>query len=443
MKSEQIYKRQKKHLLNIFNQALSDTHPYNIVKGFVAVSDGDILAGEQHFPIGERQNVWVLGSGKASAQMALALEDQLGDLIAGGVIACSKGSRTAAQRIEQCEASHPFPDVDSVEAARKMMALAKEISPGDIVFYVMSGGSSALLCLPPDELSLESIQKANKVLLNSGANIHEMNIVRKHLSAIKGGRLASVLKDVHLVNLLISDVPGDALEDIGSGPTVPDNTTFSQAMDVLETYHLTSKMPEEVVHYLRKGADGMIADTYKQKNDHHHHIILGNAQSTAKQASRAAEKQGYSVYLASDAYSGQTHEISADFCDKALNVLQKDEPVEKPACLIFYGESYLEVKGSGKGGRNQEMALHASMKLDGRHHVSMLSAGTDGRDGPTDAAGAVCSGNTLKEAENAGINPEEYLSNNDSYHFFKELNSLVITGDTHNNVMDLQIFLIE
>lgn len=384
-----------------------------------------------------------MGSGKASARMALALENRLGDKIEDGVVICPKGAKTGTRKIRQYEGSHPLPGRDSVEAAGKLVDLAKNISPGDLVLYVMSGGSSALLCLPPEEVPLSSLRQTYRVLLGSGADIREMNTVRKHLSLVKGGRLGKMLKDAILINLVISDVPGDIREDIGSGPLVADTTTFTDAMKVLEKYDMKSSLPEEVIGYIQKGIDGEAEGTVKYGFPRHRYYLLGNARYTAQQASLASEKLGYSVYRSNRAYSGETKKVAGDMCSRALTVLDRDQPVPKPAALIFFGESYVKVKGKGKGGRNQELALWASLQLEGRHHISLLSAGTDGRDGPTDAAGAICNGNTVNAAKEAGIHPESYLENNDSYPFFDAVDGLIRTGDTNNNVMDLQIILVE
>lgn len=447
MKSrEGIYNRHKNELLAIFNEAVSRTHPHRLVGEHVEALNGAIQVGDQRFETSGGTRIWVLGSGKASAKMASALENRLGDRIHGGLVVCSEGTRTSTKdsgRIRQVEASHPDPGEDSVQAARAMVELTGQIRSGDLVIYLMSGGSSALLFLPPDELPLKDIIQTNRLLLNSGANIHEINTVRKHLSLVKGGRLAERLKHVTLVNLIISDVPGDTLQDIGSGPTVHDNTTFADAEQVINKYKIASGIPESVMAYIEKGKNGKVPSTFRDKIDDHHHHVIGNARSAARIAGQTASKMGYKVRVSDREYSGHTHTITEEIVRLAVSVLKDDQPVSRPGCLVYYGESYLEVTGNGKGGRNQQLALYAAGKLDGLHHISLLSAGTDGRDGPTDAAGAICSGDTCEQAGVAGMDPGSYLQNNDSYSFFRALDQLVVTGPTDNNVMDLQVALIE
>ncbi|MEX0685668.1 MAG: DUF4147 domain-containing protein [Balneolales bacterium] len=443
MNLNQKYKEQEKKLRQIFNQALSASQPDNLVRNFIHLADDYLVVGKEKIQLKGHQKIWVLGSGKAASVMAVALENKLASRIHGGVVICSKIPDTTKGKIRHLMASHPIPDEDSVSATQELVSLAKSIPPDDLVIYVMSGGSSALLCMPPEEITLDIIRETHDALLNCGANIHETNTVRKHMSIIKGGQLGQILKDVNVISLNISDVPGDELEDIGSGPLVRDSTTFVDAWQVLAKYSLLSVIPKMAVQYIEKGIKGIIPETLKSDIEKHRHFVLGNATYTAQQASLEAEKLGYSTWLSDEAYSDDTHVIADNICRSALSVLDRDEPVKKPAALIYYGESYLNVKGKGKGGRNQEMALTASISLEGRHYVSMLSAGTDGRDGPTDAAGAICTGYTATLAGKAGIKPETYLKNNDSYHFFEALGSLIITGDTGNNVMDLQIVLIE
>ncbi|MEX2641143.1 MAG: glycerate kinase [Balneolales bacterium] len=437
------YEKQKRDLHHIFGRALSESKPYNRVAENILIHKNSLSVGGKTFPLQQNQKIWVMGSGKAAAQMALALENKLGDRIHDGLVVCSRGTTTNTPHIRQMETSHPVPGTDSLEATTKMLMLTKRVGTGDIVLYVMSGGSSALLCLPPDEVSLGSIQQTGQLLLNSGANIHEMNTVRKHLSRVKGGRLALALKEARVISLVISDVPGDVPEDIGSGPMVRDPTTYTDAMAVLKAYDLLARLPGDVVDYLKKGMAAKTGETLKYDIPGHTYLLLGNARFTARQAGLAAEELGYSVYRSKEAYSGETHDMAKKITRTALSVLSRDEPVAKPAALIYFGESYLSVTGGGKGGRNQQLALSASVHLDGHHYVSLLSAGTDGRDGPTDAAGAICNGNTVQQARMEGLDPALYLRNNDSYRFFEATGALVKTGDTGNNVMDMQIALVE
>ncbi|MEX0780894.1 MAG: DUF4147 domain-containing protein [Balneolales bacterium] len=444
MKSaSEIYYRQRKDLLHIFNQALSASHPYKLIYDKISIERDTITVDKVNYPMSDEQKVWVLGSGKASAQMALAIEDRLGNQIYDGLVVCPGGSQTSTRHIRQMEASHPIPDELSVEAAGAMLAIIKKIKPDDIVFYLMSGGSSALLCNLPDQLSLNSIRETNRSLLNSGANISEMNTIRRHLSLIKGGRLALMLKEANLINLVISDVPGDRPEDIGSGLLAPDPTTFFDAIQIVKKYDLQTVLPREAVQYLHEGAEGKVPETLKFKIEKHRYVLLSNARFIANLASSAAREMGYTVHLADEAYSEETGTIAKKMCSSAVSVYNRNIQNANTAALIYFGESYVNVTGSGKGGRNQELALVAALELQDYHCISIISVGTDGKDGPTDAAGAIATGNTFIQAKHAGLNPEAFLKSHDSYSFFEAVRGLVKTGDTGNNLMDLQIILIE
>ncbi len=404
-----------------------------------------LLVGKS-YSLSPGQKIWVIGSGKASSSMAEGLEDALGDLIADGMVICPYGTKKRTPHIQQFEASHPIPDENSIAAGYELVDFVRQVPAGDILIYCLSGGTSSLLCLPYPELDIEDIQQVYRLLLSSGANIHEMNIVRKHLSMVKGGRLLHYMNpDVQLIDLIISDVPGDNLEDIGSGPTTPDHSTFEEAISILKKYHIYNEVPVGIQTFLHEKVQAESEESKETKQDdiaHHHIVMLGTADKLAQRAGEIAKKRGYHVLVSDDSYNGDVKKISKKISSDAISVLSRNEPVEKPAALIFFGESSVEVKGNGKGGRNQEMALAAAISIEGQHHITLLSVGTDGRDGPTDAAGAIINSNTALVARKKGLEPEKYLQNNDSYTFFSEMDSLIKTGPTGNNLMDLQIVLV-
>lgn len=443
---DDIYRKQKEDVLDIFRLAMDKMHPYSMIIDQVNRENHDVIIAGKTYSLSPEQKIWVIGSGKASSSMAEGLEDALGDLIADGMVICPYGTKKRTPHIQQFEAAHPIPDENSIAAGYEIVDFIRQVPAGDILIYCLSGGTSSLLCLPYPELDIEDIQQTYQLLLSSGANIHEMNIVRKHLSVVKGGGLLGYMNpNVQLIDLIISDVPGDKLEDIGSGPTTPSQSTSNDVVNILHKFNIYDKIPINVRSFLNKRVqEESNEEKAAKQNDlvHHQIVMLGTANKLAQRAGEMAEKKGYHILVSSDSYNGDVKKISKKISSDAISVLSRDEPVEKPAALIFFGESSVEVKGNGKGGRNQEMALASAISVEGQHHITMLSVGTDGRDGPTDAAGAIINSNTALVARKKGLEPENYLQNNDSYTFFSEMDSLIKTGPTGNNLMDLQIVLV-
>jgi len=390
--------------------------------------------------------VWILAAGKASQKMVLSLENSLGNRIRDGILISNQPPNPEITYVQQFKASHPYPDESCWSASLELLELAREIPAGETVIFCISGGASSLLCIPAGELEINELAYIYKILLNSGAPIHHMNMIRKHLSAIKGGQLASALVHTKLITLAISDVPGDDPEVIGSGPTLPDSTTFEDVYRISKYHGIWDKYPVSVRKHLLDGLEGLIPDTPKPGEDEHpnHHIeMISTARLLAEQCANNLERQGYHAHIDNKAYSEDTRKVSKRMCAEAISVLSKDNPVEKPAALLYYGESTVNVTGDGKGGRNQELALATAISLEGQHAISMMSFATDGVDGPTDAAGAIINSKTTLNARKRGLDPETFLQNNDSYSFFKETGELIKTGPTGNNLMDLQILLVE
>lgn len=393
----------------------------------------------------EKGNIWVLGAGKASVQMAEAvLEEEFHRVVDGVVISPTE---EYLDHIQVFKGSHPYPDVNSVSASYELREVARHIPAGDTVVFCLSGGASSLLTIPPAGIEIDELAQTYKLLLECGAPIHEMNIVRKHLCEVKGGQLASELAHTNLITLLISDVPGDDFSTIGSGPTVPDPSTYEEAVSILKTYSIWDQIPESIQTHFLKGIAGKVPETPKPEVDEHlnHKIyLLNSAQNFAKTISVRLREQGFDTWMAEHAYNTDVKDVVKMICTKAISVLRGDTPLSKPAALVFYGESRVQVEGTmGKGGRNQHIALACAMALEGQHHVTMLSLGTDGIDGPTDAAGALIDSYTTLKARKAHINPEEYLRTFDSYHFHERMGTHIITGPTGNNLMDLQVLIIE
>jgi glycerate 2-kinase len=408
--------------------------------------EGDLFwVGDQRFDLGRSGRILVVGAGKATAAMAQAIERLLGERIDEGLISVKYGHGAPLRRIRIVEAGHPGPDENGMAAARAIMEMVAPAGPNDLVIALISGGGSALLPLPASGLTLADKQRTTDLLLASGATIHEINALRKHLSAVKGGRLAQAAAPASLVALILSDVVGDDLDAIASGPTVPDPTTFGDCLEVVRRYDLERKLPRSVLAHLRQGAAGRVAETPKPDIaiwGHVHHRIVGSNAIALKAAGREAERLGYAVQILSDSVQGETRTVARSHAELACRVLDGKGPVAPPACILSGGETTVTLRGDGKGGRNQEFALAAAPIIDGRSAIVILSAGTDGTDGPTDAAGAFADHTTAGRAEKAALDINGHLNRNDAYPFFKRLNDLLTTGPTGTNVMDLNVMLV-
>jgi hydroxypyruvate reductase/glycerate 2-kinase len=387
----------------------------------------------------------VIGAGKASVEMARKVEEKFGEQIMDGIIIAPEKS-SDLNNIQVFKGTHPYPDEDSVSASYELLSLAKRIPQNDRVIFCLSGGASSLYCIPANGIELDEFKETYKLLLNSGASIHQINVVRKHISETSGGQTALHLSNHKLISLILSDVPGDDPEIVGSGPTVADSSTFKQAFQVLKKYQLWVEIPHSVRIHISKGMHGDISETPKPEShkwDHHRVEMISGAKILAENVGKQLEKEGYHAEVADHAYDEEVKDISRKICSKAISILSKKADITAPAALIYFGESTVNVKGEGKGGRNQELALSAAITLEGQNPVSLLSLATDGVDGPTDAAGAIITSQTTLMARKKKLTPEDYLQNNDSYHFHLEMENLIKTGPTGNNLMDIQVVLVD
>jgi hydroxypyruvate reductase len=395
----------------------------------------------QTFDLNLFKRIIVVGAGKATASMAKAVEEILGNRIISGCICVKYGYTRNLSIVETLEAGHPLPDENSIAGAKRIKHLLDAATQEDLVIALMSGGGSALVCLPPQGVTLAEKQAATDLLIKSGAAIHEINAVRKHLSLVKGGNLARAAYPSTLLNLMVSDVVGDRMDIIASGPFVPDDTTFAQALGVLEKYELTQKVPPAALAHITAGTKER-ADRNPAIFKKITHLIIASNIICLEAAKKAATHLGYHSLILSSAIEGDTR-AAADWHAKiAMEVLSSSNPVPAPACIISGGETTVTVKGSGKGGRNMEFAMQAAPFIDGLETVIIAGIGTDGTDGPTDAAGALAHTATVKNAAGLGLDINTYMSNNDAYPFFKALGDLIVTGPTHTNVMDIRIILI-
>ncbi|HEY9078343.1 MAG TPA: glycerate kinase [Anaerolineaceae bacterium] len=433
------------HAYQIMRQAFEAADPRKAIAKNLRWAENQLLIGQQPILIPAVGKIFVIGYGKASASMAEEIEHILGERITAGWINTKYGHTAQLEKIRTQEAGHPLVDQNGLSGTREILQMIDRVEEGDVVICLTSGGGSALLELPVEEISLEDLQQVSQALLRCGANIGELNTIRKHLSQVKGGRLAQRLRRGKLINLVLSDVIGSPLDTIASGPTSPDSTTFADVQRVIEKYTLEETLPEVVREYLWKGKLGLVNDTPKEGDPGFARIvnlIIADNRVMCEQAVHTAKALGYQTQLMTTRLQGEAREVAHVITAIAREVVESGNPVEAPACLIFGGETTVTIRGEGLGGRNQEMALAAAIDLQGQTRIAMICAGSDGTDGPTDAAGAYVDGKTLMRGTEKGIEALSYLQNNDSYHYFKRIGDLVITGPTGTNVNDLVVVLV-
>lgn len=423
----------KTALKDIFHYAVEAVNPYHSVKSYL----------ESHHSLWKR-GINIVGFGKAVSGMAMACEDVIGDKIAGGTLITKYGHAEALTKLDVKEAGHPVPDANSLKYTQDLIDFVRVLPAEDDLICLISGGGSALFCKPYAGLSLNDKQKTTDILLRAGADIFELNTVRKHLSDIKGGRFLQYFNGRCMTSLILSDVLGDRLDVIASGATTYDESTYQESLDVIQKYDLNQGIPENVLAFLKNGCRGIVPETVKYGDpilDRVENIIIGSLNTALRAAGERAEFLGMEVIIPKGFVTGEAVEAGKDIGRKVLEI--KKERNRRPLCIISGGETTVTVKGNGSGGRNMELALAFAQYMSGQEGIAMLSAGTDGGDGPTDAAGAIVNGATTRRAENMGLNVEEYLSNNDTYNYFRKTDELFITGATGTNVMDIQIVIIQ
>lgn len=439
-----IHTRARQDARRIFTKALEAVEAGNAVCRHLRMDGDRLFFKDLVLSISQFQRCIAIGAGKASAAMGQAVEGILKRALSDGYITVKYGHGHPLDRIHLNEAGHPIPDARGVAGAAAILDTVRKAGSEDLIIALFSGGGSALLPLPMEGISLGDKQETISVLLQCGASIHEINTIRKHLSRIKGGRLAKAAHPARLVALILSDVVGDDLDVIASGPTVPDPSTFSDCMEILSKYHLEDRLPSSVTTLLRKGHSRQVPETPKPGDpafEKTTNIIIGNNSNALLAAKTAAEDMGYHTLILSSGIQGDTREAARFHAAIAREIRSSQHPIPPPACILSGGETTVQVTGTGKGGRNQEFVLQAALDIAGAGPIVVLSAGTDGTDGPTDAAGAVADDASLSRARAAGMDPVRFLENNDTYSFFKAINDLVITGPTDTNVMDLRIML--
>jgi hydroxypyruvate reductase len=420
--------------LRIFQAALKAAAPAEAVLRHVAVQGNTLIAGGRRYRLSAFQNIYVIGAGKASAQMARALERLLGARVSGGEINVKDGHGAKLRRVRINECGHPVPDRRGVAGARRIAQIASQAGPGDLIVCLISGGASALLPLPAPPITLAQKQKTTRLLLHSGASIHEINCVRKHISRLKGGQLARLAYPATLLTLILSDVMGDDPDVIGSGPTVPDDSTLADARAILEKYGISTQLLA-AAQETPKAGDKIFEKT--------RHLIVGSNALAVDAAAAEARRLGFHTLVLSTFVEGEAREVARVHAAVAKEIRASGRPVSRPACVISGGETTVTVRGQGLGGRNQEFALAAAIDIAGfPDNMLILSAGTDGTDGPTDAAGAMADPTTLDRAQALGLDAAAFLRNNDSYRFFEATGDLIKTGPTGTNVADIQLILL-
>lgn len=447
---EKILERIRSEAEEIFRSSLEAVDPYVAVKRFVRLEGNRLILGleqgvEVELDLGKYDRISLVGGGKATAPMARAIEDLLGERIHRGIINVKYGFTEKLSLTEIIEADHPLPDLNGVNGTKRILDLLEGAGQKDLVFSLISGGGSALLPHPAGEITLEEKQELTRSLLACGASIDEINAVRKHISSSKGGQMARAAFPATIVNLMLSDVVADRMDVIASGPFVPDSSTFNVVESIFRKYDLHD-IPGAIKAHLDAGANGRIPETPKADDpifEQVFNFIVGSNILALESARKKAEELGYKTLILSSMVEGETRDVARVHSAIAREIVKTGRPIPPPACIISGGETTVTIRGTGLGGRNQEFCLAAAPDLtDMEPQVVILSGGTDGNDGPTDAAGAVVDPLTVERGKNMGMEAADFLKNNDAYHFFEKTGDLLMTGPTNTNVMDVRIILV-
>jgi hydroxypyruvate reductase len=434
----------------IFRCCLRPVDPAGAVKRFVRLEGDRLLIGMEvqskaELDLNKFERISLVGAGKATAPMARAIEEIFGSRIHKGIINVKYGFTEDLNFTEITEAGHPVPDENSVEGTVKILDFLKGAGEKDLIFSLISGGGSALLCQPAGDITLSEKQDITKKLLACGASIDEMNAVRKHLSLSKGGQMARAAFPATVVNLMLSDVVGDKMDVIASGPFVPDSATFKDVEEVFRKYELRD-IPTAIRDYLKAGIEGEAPETPKEGDrvfENVFNLIVGSNILALEAAQEKAQELGYETLILSSMVEGETKEVALVHSAIAKEILNTGRPIPAPACVISGGETTVTIRGTGLGGRNQEFCLAAALDIvELPPRVVILSGGTDGNDGPTDAAGALVDPFTVARGKDAGMEARAFLDNNDAYHFFEKTKDLLMTGPTNTNVMDVRFVLV-
>ncbi|UCF58635.1 MAG: glycerate kinase [Candidatus Bathyarchaeota archaeon] len=439
-------RKARKLALNSLEKALRAADPRGIIESKVQLKERMLTINKHPFDLKKFNNIFVVGGGKASGSMAEALGVILKGHITDGILNVPyTNAHYKVQRIKLQEAGHPVPDEAGVKGTKRMLDLVNQADENDLIICLISGGGSSLMTLPRNEISLQDKKMVTEALLKSGAPINEINAVRKHISDFKGGWLAIKAYPATVINLLLSDVVGDPLDVIASGPTVPDTTTFQDAIKVLKKHTLWNKIPESVKKTLLNGEKGQVSETPKGHDaafKRVYNFIVGNNRSASLAAYNELRDAGLNTLFLTSYMEGEARHVGRMFAAMVREIVASGEPIPKPSGIVAGGETTVTVVGKGTGGRNQEIALGAALKIDGIKGAVIASISTDGVDGPTDAAGALADGKTILRSRELELNAEDFLGANDSYAFFSKLGDLIFTGPTGTNVNDISVIVV-
>lgn len=429
--------------IEIFLAGVESVKPDNLLKRYVSINGNTLKIEKLVFDLNAVKNIYIVGAGKASAAMAETMEAILGTRITGGHIITKYGHSVPLKYIKLTEAGHPVPDENGIAGTRQILSLISKAGKDDLVICLLSGGGSALLADVPDGCTLDDLKSLSSILLKTGADITEMNCIRKHLSKVKGGQLAKAASPATVVSLILSDVIGDPLDVIASGPTAPDPTTFADAISILRKYNIENEIPSQIYQVLKAGTAKLRPETLKPSDEilaHTHNLIIGTNLLALKTAKEKAEESGYNTQVITNKLNGDVSVAANYIFEEIRKAVSKN--AGKKICLLFAGEPTVKITGKGLGGRNQHLALMVIPLLKDLPGITFLAGGTDGSDGPTDAAGAVVDSDTSKKASALNLDIQQYITNFDSYNFFRQEGGLIITGPTQTNVMDLMVVLI-
>jgi len=429
----------------IFLAGVESVLPDKLITAAMSVTGNMLKIGDLKISLDKTKNIYVIGAGKASAIMALEVEKILGDRITKGHIIVKYGHSTQLKLIKITEAGHPFPDANGFSATKSVLEIANNAKADDLVICLLSGGGSSLLCDCPEELTPDDLILVSKLLVNCGAGIKEINAVRKHLSKVKGGQLAATVYPATLVSMILSDVIGDHLDIIASGPTAPDPTTFIDALEVLEKFSVKQSLPARIIDFLYSGAMCKIPETPKPGDkvfEKTRNILIGTNKIALESARLKAQEYNINAVIIEDELQGDVVSVSEYLIEMAIQ-FRNDQNEVKPVCILFGGETTVRMTGKGSGGRNQHLALLLAKLLADKPGITILCAGTDGNDGPTRAAGAVVDSETIPYAISRKVDPDKYLNDFNSYSFFNKTSGHIITGPTKTNVMDIVVVIVD
>lgn len=431
--------------MELVRTALSAVDPYMAVRRALHLEGSMLRVSDRVYDLSRYRRVIVVGGGKAAAPMAAAVEDTLAERVSVGLVNVKYGHVAPTKTIEVNESGHPIPDERGLQGATRMAQLLASADSSDLVICLISGGGSALMALPAEGITLADKQGLTDLLLRCGATIDEMNAVRKHMSRSKGGGWARLAQPAEVISLILSDVVSSPLDVISSGPTAPDTSTYADAWWVLEKYGLLDLVSPSVLKRLKDGREGKVEETPGPEDAVFatvNNVLVGSNEIAARAALSRAAEMGFNTLLLSTYVQGEAREVARVMAAVAKEVLHSGSPVARPACIVAGGETTVTIRGGGKGGRNQELALAAAVEIEGLEDVVVVAAATDGNDGPTSAAGAIASGTTVARGNALGLEAQKLLRDNNSGRFFEVLGDLIITGPTNTNVNDLMLVLV-